>query len=538
MLSFLENYIIDVTNSIEPLDISEVQYSQEFEAIENEIQKLQNVVPETPDWQLIIENGKVVLTTQGKHLKIITYIIVALYQKYKVGGLLAGLYIFSNILTQEKDAIMPYGKRKKSRINLITWMVKFIADYRDRNPQDLQLKDLDRIDQAKQDVISWFNEYHADDDNLALLQIYDWFLNAKKTLENEKRVQEQKTVLAQKEQERLKKEQEETLERQRQEQEKLKQEQEALALQQKQEQEDRDLAKTQSVENEVEEQDSSVRELAIEDLASVKEYARSELLDRLAFCKDNQDDLFTLLVQSRKILWNTIYYNDLYEEIIETSTSPDLAELNQILCISDPILKLGELEKLYIKNPFLLDIQMYMIQILDDMYMKSNDKSFRKISDFISIEIAFLISQFPNIFELSYKDRVCIPEYIYDWIFTQLVDDISIIREKFEEYIERYDVDMQYNKVIEYAKKAKFLNLKMGFLLYACDNPHLNNYSKINIIEKFVCDHYLVDQCIDNNTELREIFRNLNNLYEEYIVDTSDQSLIKRKEEIMKKISF
>ncbi|AFJ43864.1 hypothetical protein [Francisella orientalis] len=59
MLGFLENYIIDVTNSIESLDISEVQYSQEFEAIENEIQKLQNVVSETPDWQLIIENGKV-----------------------------------------------------------------------------------------------------------------------------------------------------------------------------------------------------------------------------------------------------------------------------------------------------------------------------------------------------------------------------------------------------------------------------------------------------------------------------------------------
>ncbi|WP_234394215.1 hypothetical protein, partial [Francisella orientalis] len=71
------------------------------------------------------------------------------------------------------------------------------------------------------------------------------------------------------------------------------------------------------------------------------------MLDRLAFCKDNQDDLFTLLVQSRKILWNTIYYNDLYEEIIETSTSPDLAELNQILCISDPIFKLAMKLKSY-----------------------------------------------------------------------------------------------------------------------------------------------------------------------------------------------
>jgi UPF0755 protein len=40
--------------------------------------------------------------TQGKHLKVITYVTVALYNKYKIGGLLAGLYLLSDILKAEK----------------------------------------------------------------------------------------------------------------------------------------------------------------------------------------------------------------------------------------------------------------------------------------------------------------------------------------------------------------------------------------------------------------------------------------------------
>ncbi|AIT08799.1 hypothetical protein LO80_01615 [Candidatus Francisella endociliophora] len=529
MLGFLENYIKDLTQKVEqPLSLEDIQYTEEFEAVENEIQKLQGVVPETPDWQLILDMGKTVLTTQGKHIKIVTYVVVALYQKYKIAGLLAGLYIFSDLLSLEKDNIMPYGKRKKSRINLVMWMVKFIADYREKNPQDLQLKDLDNVEQSKQAVVEWFNEFHPNDDTLALMHIYDWFVNAKNAIENEDRIKEQKRILAQKEQERLKKEQEEQAEIERQ-----------------KEQEEAELAAQQEFESEFEEEeyehgsiDSSHQELNIQDMSSVREYIVSELLDRLAFCKDDQQALFSLMTQSRKVLWNTLYYDSLVDEIPQMVISADFADLNQILCIADPLARIAELERLFIKNPFLIDIQMYILKALDDLQMRLNDLSCMTFRKAIVSDLSLLLNECQDLFELSYVERQCIPEYIYDWVFTQIFDDIVVFNHRFDEYIENFDIETQHLKILEYVKSAKSLNLKMSYLLQICNNKNLSVSSKISIIEQSVNDDALIIGLIRENSKLRQVFRSLTSLYNEHINETDNKALIKRNEDIMKKIDL
>jgi hypothetical protein len=522
MLGILENYIADVTKSIEtPLDITDVQYGQEFEAIENEIQKLQNVVPQQPNWQLMITNGKTILTTQGKHLKVITYVTVALYNKYKIGGLLAGLYLLADILKSEKDAIMPHGKRKKSRINLITWMVKFIADYREKNPQDLPLKDLDNIQQAKADVIEWFDTNHPDDDSLALLQIYDWFINAKKTLEYEKQQQEQQALDAQQQSE----------------------QNEVAVI----EIEEEEIVETTIIQSQKPSQpifvDSAAqiiptKKVEVKSFAGAREFLVQELLARLAIVKDNPEELFVLMSQARKVVWNTVYYEDLSRELIQIDISPDFVELNQILCISDPVVRIGELERLFIKNPFLLDIQMYIVQALEDSYMRSGDTGFKKIKDFIVSELTFLIAQLPKIFDLSYGNRKCTPEYIYDWVFTQLVDDYEVIRSILEEYLVSYDADLRHVKLLEYTNNARSMNVKMGFLLDACGSSYLDDHSKIVIAEKFLNDDDLIKELMSKNAGLKEALKSLYGFYETYIARAEDTSLIARKKEISRKIQL
>lgn len=528
MLGFLESYIKDLTQKVEqPFSLEDIQYTEEFEAVENEIQKLQGVVPETPDWQLILDMGKTVLTTQGKHIKIVTYVVVALYQKYKIAGLLAGLYIFSDLLSLEKDNIMPYGKRKKSRINLVMWMVKFIADYREKNPQDLQLKDLDNIEQSKQAVVEWFNEFHPNDDTLALMHIYDWFINAKNAIENEDRIKEQKRILAQKEQERLKKEQEEQAEIERQ-----------------KEQEEAELAAQQEFESEFEEEeyehggiDSSYQELNIQDMSSVREYMVSELLDRLAFCKDDQQALFLLMTQSRKVLWNSLYYDSLVDDIPQMVISADFVELNQILCIADPLARIAELERLFIKNPFLMDIQMYILKALDEASFMLVDIDISSIQKFILNELNFLITSQKNIFDLSYADRKCIPEYIYDWALTQIVDDISIVREKFDEYIGELDPEKIYLKTLQYAKQSRSLNLKIGFLLTLYNSKDLDNKSRITIFEEFVNDDSLIKKIMLDNPEIRNCYKNLKEFYNTAIgAEEADQQMKLREKDIARKV--
>ena len=515
MLGILENYIADVTKSIEaPLSITDIQYSDEFEAIENEIQKLQSVVPQQPNWQLIITNGKTILMTQGKHLKVITYVTVELYNKYKIGGLLAGLYLLSDILKAEKYEIIPAGKRKKSRINLITWMVKFISDYREKNPQDVPLKDLDNIAQAKTDVVEWFDTNHPDDDSMALLQIYNWFINAKKTLEYEKQQKEQQALdNEQSSNEMIEEVVEEVVET--------------------------TVEAQPIIERVIDNSDSNnspvAKNIEVSSFIGAREFIGHELLARLALAKDNPEELFVLMAQARKVLWNTIYYDDISKELIQIDTSPDFADLNQILCIADPIVRIGELERLFIKNPFLLDVQMYIVQALEDSYMRSNNSKFKKIKDFIVSELTFLIEQLPKIFDLSYGNRKCMPEYIYDWVFTQLVDDYQSIKEVLEEYLVSYDDDLRHVKLLEYANNARSINAKMSFLLTACGSAYLDDHSRIVIAEKFLNDDALIKELMSKNAGLKEAFKSLDGFYETYIAQAEDTSLITRKKEISRK---
>ena len=109
-----------------PLSMDEVQCEHEYDQVEKEFQKLQGVLPVQPDWEIVVKNSMIILTEQARHLKIVTYLFVALYKLYSLDGLLGSMYLLAEILEVEGDNILPNNKRKKSRD--LRWKLKIIFE--------------------------------------------------------------------------------------------------------------------------------------------------------------------------------------------------------------------------------------------------------------------------------------------------------------------------------------------------------------------------------------------------------------------------
>lgn len=530
MLPVLKDYIDSASQPIESLDINEVQYSEEFEAIENEIQKLQSLTPETPNWNLIIDKGAIVLKQQGKHLKIITYVIVAMYKKYKLVGLLAGLSMLADILDNEKDQIMPYGKRKKSRNGLIIWMVKFISEYRDEDYSILSLEDLEIITTAKQKVNDWFSQYDPDADSLPLIQIYNWFESAKEKIEAKNNEENHN--------DNQKPENIESV---------TKSSLQNIAEQDKHEEISLSEPELELITEDLETEEPIVSKKSLEviDFSSVRDFVKDELLERLEYIGEETEDLFKLMTQSRKVLWNSIYYESLIDHIADSDVSDDYYTINDILYIQEPVTKIIELEKLYIKNPYIIEIQKHILDALLDGYMRNNDIAFKSMYNFIKLELKFLISQNYEIFEFSYISKQCIPEYLYDWVFTELVDDISVFREKFiEEYLELYELDFKIDKLKGYINKATNIETKMNYLLEVLNILDGDAQAKVMFLENQLNDKQFIKEIMKEAPSLKVAYQALAELYESQIMDNMEinpvlaEKIVNKREKLIEKIQL
>lgn len=492
-----------------PLDASEIQYSDEFLFIEAEIQKLQQIKPEEPNWNSIITQGMLILSSQGKHLKVITYVIAALYKKYAQAGLLTGLYAFGDILEKEKNDILPAGKRAKSRQQLIVWLSKFVANCRQEEISGITFDDLEEIKDAKAKVLQWYKDFHADVDRLAILAIYEHFIAIKSKMRVAKEEAERNQVQAE-----VPKVVEEVIEKPQinpivKEEVKQKpiQKQEAL--------------NTKPVANLASSNQVELKEIT--DFNALRDYFIVLSSKRLESIETYQQ-FIPFALDTRRNLWSSIYYDSMDDYLKSVCLSDNFSTLYDWQVNGDILQQLIHIEKIFIENPFMIEIQFFYLRLIDQLYLKYKDEDILKHKKAILSLLSECISKNLDLFETSIYQQPMIPPQILEWIFTEVVQEYLPV---FEPYIAKIlpkeatapELLAFYSELIH---KTDNFSIKAHWILKQAEYI-AERYSKLkaaDILEEQVTDDKIIFHALKNNKRLQNIYQILVDYYEN--IDAKD----------------
>lgn len=99
-----------------------IQYEPEFEQLQAEIDKLQSVTGEHPNWDDVARLGTELLTDKSKDLKVASYLALGLYKQKSFAGLADGFAILIDLLSTFWDNMYPELSRIKARKTAMEWM--------------------------------------------------------------------------------------------------------------------------------------------------------------------------------------------------------------------------------------------------------------------------------------------------------------------------------------------------------------------------------------------------------------------------------
>ena len=127
-----------------------VEYDPSYEALRTEIQKLDSVDKVPVNWRMIIDTGSEMLGSRSKHLVVAVYITLALFEEHDYPGLACGLTICRDLVANFWDTMEPPAKRKRGRIEAITWL----AERTGKRVEDLKPKrdDKEALDTCSQSM--------------------------------------------------------------------------------------------------------------------------------------------------------------------------------------------------------------------------------------------------------------------------------------------------------------------------------------------------------------------------------------------------
>ncbi|MDB5993518.1 MAG: hypothetical protein JWP42_654 [Pseudomonas sp.] len=100
----------------------DVRFSNEYEALELEVNKAQSLIEGVKvDWQQVLDCSEAILQTQSKDLRVGAWLTWALYQKDSFAGLLAGVGMLHHLCDHQWQAVHPLKPR--TRAAAINWLV-------------------------------------------------------------------------------------------------------------------------------------------------------------------------------------------------------------------------------------------------------------------------------------------------------------------------------------------------------------------------------------------------------------------------------
>jgi type VI secretion system protein VasJ len=94
----------------------------EFEALQNEIRKLEAPDQPTVNWELVVRAATSISTSQSKDLLVAAYLALALYEIEGFAGLAVGLHILGDYVDQFWETCFPEIKRLRGRAAAFEWL--------------------------------------------------------------------------------------------------------------------------------------------------------------------------------------------------------------------------------------------------------------------------------------------------------------------------------------------------------------------------------------------------------------------------------
>lgn len=100
-----------------------VAYDPRFEALRNEVGKLDSPAGGEVDWEVVAREGQALLTATSKDLLLAAYTTYALFQTERLPGLAVGLGVLRGMLERYWDGLWPPAARMRGRGNALDWLV-------------------------------------------------------------------------------------------------------------------------------------------------------------------------------------------------------------------------------------------------------------------------------------------------------------------------------------------------------------------------------------------------------------------------------
>lgn len=111
----------------------------DFQAIQEEIHKMEALVGKPVDWKRVVDGGRTVLSERSKDLLAASYVCLGLFHTEGVQGLAAGLACLHDMTARYWDTLYPDAKRAQKRIDVLDWLrekLESSVSRRSPSPQD------------------------------------------------------------------------------------------------------------------------------------------------------------------------------------------------------------------------------------------------------------------------------------------------------------------------------------------------------------------------------------------------------------------
>jgi type VI secretion system protein VasJ len=106
---------------------ADVSYDEAFEGMKNEVDKLQSMAGDKPNWGNIVSTADEILTEKSKDYRVAVYWAAGRGHLDGLSGLLEGLVLMRDISAAFWEPMYPALKRPKARGNLVAWYSDFLA---------------------------------------------------------------------------------------------------------------------------------------------------------------------------------------------------------------------------------------------------------------------------------------------------------------------------------------------------------------------------------------------------------------------------
>ena len=100
------------------------RYDEDYERLQAELQKLENLSGETVDWQNVVALSKKILQEKSKDLLVASYACRGLFERNGYQGLHDGLSCLNDMVSEFWPSLFPAKKRMRARINALTWLAE------------------------------------------------------------------------------------------------------------------------------------------------------------------------------------------------------------------------------------------------------------------------------------------------------------------------------------------------------------------------------------------------------------------------------